>query len=145
MRSLPREPSELKSDHGIIGLTRGYITLVSLEDFEYLNNFKWHCRDTLDNRRENLRLVTHGENMLNTERHDNQIGVMYHAASNSWLAYLNYPGKVVSLRYWPSKEIALGVVAKAKELQKEFPEIHAIKKAWAIALTGRIPTREDIY
>lgn len=162
MKALKREPNIILENHALIGLTKRAITLVSLQDFEILSQYKWALHisaqrrvvrysgrdtiylhrqviqlmgltneymkigneidhingDTLDNRRDNLRVTTHTENMRNTSRHKNRVGVMFHKGSGNWFSYLNYPGNVVvSLGYWKTKEKAEEVVEQAKALQ----------------------------
>jgi hypothetical protein len=47
--------------------------------------------DPLNNTRENLRLVTHQENMLNTARHKERKGYAYNRRANLWSVYLDMP------------------------------------------------------
>jgi len=50
-------------------------------------------RDPLNNRRNNLRIVTHAENGRNTLRHKNRIGYTYNRRASLWMVYLDNPGR----------------------------------------------------
>lgn len=50
-------------------------------------------RNTLNNRQENLRVVSRAENMRNTLRHQNRRGYCWHKRANLYLVYLDEPGK----------------------------------------------------
>lgn len=66
--------------------------------------------DTLDNRRSNLRPVTHKENMRNRGRQSNNTsgfkGVVWHAKTGKWAARIWVDGRQISLRYHESPEDA---------------------------------------
>ncbi len=47
----------------------------------------------LNNCRENLRIVTHEENMRNSHRHIERIGYSYNEKARLWMVYLDMPGK----------------------------------------------------
>ena len=47
----------------------------------------------LDNRKSNLRIVTQQTNMLNTDRHRNQVGYYFHNPSRFWYAMIKEPYK----------------------------------------------------
>lgn len=88
-------------------------------------------QDTLDNRRENLRVVSHHENMLNTKRHKERLGYMKHKPSGNWFAYVNYPNhRVVSLGYWKTKERAAEIAKMGQELQKSCVTSKIFKEEW---------------
>lgn len=87
-------------------------------------------QDTLDNRRENLRIVSHNENMLNTKRHKERLGFMFHKPSSRWFSYVNYPGKVVSLGYWDSKAKAQEIAKIGQELQEKCSTALIFKVEW---------------
>lgn len=79
-------------------------------------------QDTLDNRRENLRVVSHYENMRNTARHKERKGWMLHRASGLFFAYANYPDHVViSLGYWKTTEEAQTAAKAGQDLQTIYP------------------------
>lgn len=67
-------------------------------------------RDTLDNRRLNLRIATHAQNMWNqtTPRHNSSgfKGVYWHKKRGLWMARLGVNGKIVFLGYRDSAEAA---------------------------------------
>lgn len=69
----------------------------------------------LNNHKMNLRAVTVTDNMRNTDRHKNRIGVCYNTRSNSWMAYLDEPDKKRKyLGYRKSKAEALALVEEAR-------------------------------
>lgn len=107
------------------------IQLMGLK-LEYPQNETDHInQDTLDNRRENLRLVTHSENMKNTVRHKERLGFMLHKASGLWFAYVNYPcHRVVSLGYWRTRERAEEIAKMGRELQASCTTSSVFKEEW---------------
>ena len=66
--------------------------------------------DGLDNRRENLRVCTHAENMQNRAQHRNNTsgvtGVYWHRHRNKWAVQLRVNGKKVSLGHFSEMEEA---------------------------------------
>lgn len=66
--------------------------------------------DKLDNRRSNLRLCTHQQNMQNSKKRvDNTSGhkgVSFDKTTGSWKAYINMDGKTVHLGRFPTAEAA---------------------------------------
>jgi HNH endonuclease len=90
------------------------------------NEFVDHINlNGLDNRRENLRLATKGQNMTNTlHRKDNTSGykgVTFHKASGLWHTMIHHNKKKISLGYYKTAEEAGEAYAiKAKELFGEF-------------------------
>jgi hypothetical protein len=88
-------------------------------------------RNTLDNRQNNLKIVTHLENMWNSKRHIESIGVCYHSASGLWIAYVSFPyGGRVSLGYWRTEARAKEISAMGKELQATCSGIADFKFKW---------------
>ncbi len=72
-------------------------------------------RDPLNNCKENLRVVTHGQNMLNTFSHENQVGYCYNKRVNLWSCYLDRPGLSRKyLGYTKTKEEAIARVEAAR-------------------------------
>ncbi|USK58148.1 HNH endonuclease [Peribacillus asahii] len=75
-------------------------------------------RDTLDNRRANLRVVTHKENALNRKVQKNNssgvTNVRIHGLSNKWQAYIRIDNKFISLGLFADKEVAGKVVRDYK-------------------------------
>lgn len=49
--------------------------------------------DPLDNRRENLRVVTWTDNARNTDRHKNRRGIGYDSTHNRYKVYIDNPGE----------------------------------------------------
>lgn len=74
-------------------------------------------RDKLNNKRENLRIVTSQENKWNRD-FDN---VSFHKASGLWISYFSVNGKQ-KVRYSKTREEALRV---AKELKKKYYKINS--------------------
>jgi hypothetical protein len=90
-------------------------------------------RDTLDNRRSNLRQSTPSQNGINRPPHKNKKlsryrGVAYVAylnRKNPWMAFLNANGKRTYLGYFPDELTAAKAHdAAAKELQGEFAQLN---------------------
>lgn len=84
-------------------------------------------RNKLNNKRENLRIVSHRENIANTEPKKNKIskykGVSYNNTEKrrkKWIAACEYNGKRITIgRFFTEKEAALAYNKKAKELWGE--------------------------
>lgn len=73
-------------------------------------------RDTLNNTRENLRITTQTENMRNTDRHINRVGVSFDKLHGKWKAYLDRPGlSRVNLGTCKTEEEAQKLVLEARE------------------------------
>lgn len=86
---------------------------------------------TLHNWRDNLRITTHTENMRNTDRHRNRVGVSFHQFSGLYFAYLSYPNAVrVLLGYWRTEEKAIEIEKMARVLQEQFLDPREFKKHW---------------
>jgi len=49
-------------------------------------------RNTLNNCKDNLRIVTHTDNMRNTDRHLKRRGYSYNKRAGLWSVYLDRPG-----------------------------------------------------
>ncbi len=64
--------------------------------------------DSLDNRRENLRIVTNRVNQQNRKAHRNGrlVGASYHRASGKWRSYIRMDGVVKSLGYFDTERQA---------------------------------------
>lgn len=78
-------------------------------------------RDKSDNRLENLRLATSGENCQNRGK---PLGVYFHKGSQKWNAYVYKKRKAINLGYYETKEQALaaraaGVAAHYTHASKE--------------------------
>jgi hypothetical protein len=67
--------------------------------------------DTLDNRRANIRVVTHQENhrnhLLNANNTSGACGVSWHSAANKWRAHIRIDGRQIYLGCFSSKEDAI--------------------------------------
>ena len=70
----------------------------------------------LDNRKSNLRIVTHDKNMLNRSKHSNntsgKTGIYFDKANNKWKAYITINGKRIHLGLFNDFE-------QAKKVRKE--------------------------
>lgn len=72
-------------------------------------------RNPLDNRKENLRIITHAENMRNCLRSMYKLGVCFEARRNKWRAYLDRKGYARKfIGYFSTMEEALAAVVKAE-------------------------------
>lgn len=73
--------------------------------------------ETLDNRRENLRLATFSQNTKNRKRYKNNTsgikGVSLYKPSQKWIAIISVDGKFKHLGYYVSKEAAAHAYAEA--------------------------------
>jgi hypothetical protein len=83
-------------------------------------------RDVRDNRRANLRLATHSENLVNSKkRSDSKTshfkGVSWFKPMNSWRAHINLNRKQISLGYFDDEiEAAKAYDDAAKEIYGPF-------------------------
>lgn len=81
--------------------------------------------DGLNNRRENLRACTTGENQRNTAKHSDNTsghkGVSWHNGRKEWRAQIRYNGKTIYLgRFDDPVEASLVYERKAEQLHGEF-------------------------
>lgn len=86
-------------------------------------------RDTLDNRRSNLRIVTQQQNCYNISKKANTSsvykGVTWETSRNRWRVKIKHRYKTVNLgRYKTETEAALAYDAKAKELFGPFANLN---------------------
>jgi hypothetical protein len=86
-------------------------------------------RKTLDNRRNNLRVCTHRENLLNAKlRSDNTSGyrgVSWSKVMNKWKAHIQSHGHQTTIGYYESKESAARAYdTKAHKLHGEFASLN---------------------
>ena len=144
-------------------LTKGKQTIVDVEDFNFLNQWKWSFapigyairyigggrkrpkyiymhqllmktpnrmetdhinRDRLDNRKSNLRIVTHQQNQFNKKQKNNSSnykGVVKTSVGKGYMARIIKDNKSFYLGYFQSsEEAAMAYDKKAKELFGEF-------------------------
>lgn len=75
--------------------------------------------DPSDNRKCNLRIVTHQQNMINTKLNrankSGYKGVWRDERYGKWLAYISYMGEMISLGYYDRKEDAIAARQAAEE------------------------------
>lgn len=86
--------------------------------------------DGLDNRKENLRIVTKAENAMNRSRssknnHSGFKGVSFYKRLNKWQAYINKDRKFIFLGYFDAKiEAAKAYDTAAKQYFGEFAKLN---------------------
>lgn len=77
--------------------------------------------DTLDNRKENLRICTKKQNERNIKLRSNNIsgytGVGFHKETNKWRAYIQKDNKLITLGLFENKKDA---IKARKEAEKEY-------------------------
>ena len=148
-----------------IKLTQGQYALVDDEDFDELNQYKWHAyydpntksyraitsismhrkimntprgmqtdhinHNTLDNRKQNLRICTHRQNQYNRVKHKNTTSKykgVYLAKQKYkdkiyryWMAYIFFNGKSINLGHFKTEiQAAHAYDKQAKELFGKF-------------------------
>lgn len=86
-------------------------------------------RNTLDNRRSNLRVCTHSQNLANSVRAINnrsgKKGVCWKKENNKWCVQIGYHGVRTHVGYYDSiEDAAMAYDNKAKELFGEFAYIN---------------------
>lgn len=87
--------------------------------------------DPLDNRRENLRVCTHAENLKNRKLNKNNKsgykGVRWHVKDKKWRAEIQTLGKNIFLGNYSSKEeAAIAYNEMAKKLFKSFANLNQV-------------------
>jgi hypothetical protein len=87
----------------------------------------------LDNRKENLRIVTHQQNMFNVKNYitnkSGYRGVSWHPQRNKWRARLHYLGNEIHIGVFDSKEDAARAFnKKAAELYGEYARLNVINE-----------------
>ncbi len=92
-------------------------------------------RNGLDNRKANLRIVTHTQNMWNNgqrvERYSSKYrGVSWHKRQRRWMAVISVNGRARTLGYYrDEKEAARAFDRAAKELRGEFAVLNFPKES----------------
>lgn len=86
----------------------------------------------LDNRKENLRVVTNSQNLMNRGKNKNNTsgykGVLWDKVRNKWIALIGFNNKNIYLgRFFTKNEAAFAYNAKAEELFGEFAQINIIE------------------
>jgi len=158
-----------------IQLTQGKVAIVDDEDFEYLNQWKWHCKingnnfyavrsikytngkydkkivmhrfllnvsnsrlhvdhvnnDSLDNRKINLRICTHDENLRNRKINLNNTsgykGVYWHKIGKKWTSVIGINKKIIYLGLFINPiDAARAYNAAALKYHGEFANLNKI-------------------
>jgi hypothetical protein len=109
-----RRRGKMNGKHTTICLHRELMGLSAGDGFEidHVN------RDKLDNRRSNLRVVTHGQQMQNRSSHRGSAsqyrGVSFKATTGKWIAQAKIRGKNHHLGYYATEDEAAAVAKKAR-------------------------------
>ena len=87
--------------------------------------------DGLDNRRKNLRIVSHQQNLFNRRSNKNSSsvyrGVSWSKSNNKWHAFIQKNGVLFHLGHYSSeREAAMVYNKKAKELFGEFARLNPV-------------------
>lgn len=86
----------------------------------------------LDNRRLNLRSVTHAENNWNTSKYRNNTsgykGIYRHNVNGSWSARIKINGRRFSLGYYPNKKMAHFAYRLAERIFRVLPQRDLLKR-----------------
>ena len=90
--------------------------------------------DTLDNRKQNLRVCTHAQNMRNRKMGKNNTsgykGVSRHTPARKWMAHIRMNRKLIHLGLFKSeKDAARAYDKKAKELHGKFAYLNFPERA----------------
>ena len=86
-------------------------------------------RNTLNNCKNNLRIVTPKENMRNTKRHQERIGYCFDSTHSKWKVYLDEPDKKrIYLGTVKIKEEAIALLAKYREPLCRVESIHFLRQ-----------------
>jgi hypothetical protein len=93
----------VKSHHFAWFITYGN---VDFEMLDHINQIK------TDNRISNLRIVSHSQNMYNT----NSKGYYWHKSSNKWRSRITFEGKNIHLGYFNTEEEARQAYISAKSV-----------------------------
>lgn len=88
--------------------------------------------DTLDNRRENLRVATYAQNIMNTHSSKGSSseykGVCWDKSKGKWAVHIGFNYKKIFIGYFDEeKEAALAYNKRAQELFGEFAKLNIIK------------------
>ena len=107
-RRTPASGLAVYMHHDVLGVMPWDLSLQAKE-VDHING------DCLDNRKCNLRMVSHQENMLNREACKNRVGVSFNARANLWMAYIDSPyEKRRYLGYRKTREEAVALLESAK-------------------------------
>lgn len=89
------------------------------KDVDHINH------NGLDNRRCNLRICTHSENLANRTNKEKLKGVYFRPKKNAWVSSIKINNKYVYLGYFKNKiEAAMAYDKKAKEIFGNFASLN---------------------
>lgn len=92
---------------------------IEIDHKENFTKFNYNIDKTLNNTKENLRLVTHQNNMMNQRKRSNNTsgyeGVTFHKATGKWQPQISLNGKRIYLGVYSTPEEAFQVRQNAKE------------------------------
>jgi len=158
-----------------IELTQGYKAVVDEDDYEFLNQFKWHAliqgeniyacryqtrnkkqryvrmhrailgvynssidvdhinRNTLDNRKSNIRMALHYENLRNRSKQKNNTsgykGVSWHKQLRRWSVRIKHNGKYHSIgTYYDKRDAALAYNVAAHIFHNKFANKNILER-----------------
>lgn len=100
---------------------------IDKEQIDHIN------RDSLDNRKNNLRICNHSQNQMNRGKQNANTsgykGVTWDKYAGRWLSSIKLNGKLINLgRFKTKEETALAYNEGAKKYHDEFAKINIIKE-----------------
>lgn len=73
----------------------------------YINNYNYNTLIIIDSKnKENLRIISHLENNLNTDRIEKGKGYCFRKDRNKWMAYIKKDNKMKTIGYFNTEEEA---------------------------------------
>ena len=116
-----RMPKRLLGKRAVVLMHREIMRAKNGENVDHINH------DTLNNLRENLRICTRSQNMMNQRKHANNAsgykGVTKHGSG--WKARIVINGRLRHIKTWPTPELAaLAYDKAAKENYGEFANLN---------------------
>lgn len=117
-----------RTNRHILYMHRQIMDVQPESEIDHINLIK------LDNRRENLRVCSHGQNMRNTKIGSNNSsgykGVCYHKNCKKWVSYISINGKRYHLGcFLTDTEAAFAYNNAANEYFGEFAKINSMESA----------------
>ncbi len=120
-----RRETHIYNKRDVIYLHREIMSVPSDMKVDHING------NGLDNRRENLRVCTHQQNLFNGRKHQNCSsrfkGVSWSQSRSRWCAFIKRNGKTVNLgRFRVEVEAAIAYNRAATELFGEFANLNVV-------------------